>query len=347
VGDFASHLIKRDRFSVTESVVPIGFIFDALDCVRARNLPVEPILRSANIPVPLRSLPNAHISVQQFALLWRAVSSAIEDEAFDVGARAMRPGSFDMLCTCVIHSQSLGRAIRRALQFLNLILDDPKARLVTEGRTARILLEDAAAPRSAFAYRAYWVMLHGVICWLVGRRIPLRQVDFSAAEPLRGSDFRLFFGTPVRFGQPRGQIVLDTRFLRLPIIRSDRSLKHFLRRAPENILVGYYYDAGTANALRHQLQSVSPEEWPSFDEIGRQLRIPMTTLRRRLKEEGQSFHALKDEVRRDMAVDLLLTTTLSISEVSAKLGYREPSAFYRAFHNWMACSPGHYRNAVR
>jgi hypothetical protein len=127
VGDFASHLIKRDRFSVTESVVPIGFIFDALDCVRARNLPVEPILRSANIPVPLRSLPNAHISVQQFALLWRAVSSAIEDEAFDVGARAMRPGSFDMLCTCVIHSQSLGRAIRRALQFLNLILDDPKA----------------------------------------------------------------------------------------------------------------------------------------------------------------------------------------------------------------------------
>jgi AraC-like DNA-binding protein len=332
---------------MTESVVPIGFVSDALDCVRARGLPVGPILKSANIPASLPSLPNGHISVQQFALLWRAVSSAIEDEAFDVGARAMRPGSFDMLCACVIHSQSLGRAIRRALQFLNLILDDPKARLVTEGRTARILLEDAAPPRSAFAYRAYWVMLHGVICWLVGRRIPLRQVDFSAAQPSRESDFRLFFGAPVRFGQPVGQIVFDTRFLRLPIIRSDRSLKHFLRRAPENILVGYYYDAGTANALRHQLQSISPEEWPSFDDIGRQLRIPMTTLRRRLKEEGQSFHALKDEVRRDMAVDLLLKTTLSISEVSVRLGYREASAFYRAFQNWMACSPGHYRNAVR
>jgi AraC-like DNA-binding protein len=233
------------------------------------------------------------------------------------------------------------------LQFLNLILDDPKARLVTEGRTARILLEDAAPPRSAFAYRAYWVMLHGVICWLVGRRIPLRQVDFSAAQPARSSDFRLFFGTPVRFGQAVGQIVFDTRFLNLPIIRTERSLKHFLRRAPENILVGYYYDAGTANVLRQQLQATLPEEWPSFDEISRELRIPMTSLRRRLREEGQSFHALKDEVRRDMAVNLLLTTDLSISEVSAKLGYREASAFYRAFQNWMACSPGHYRNTVR
>jgi AraC-like DNA-binding protein len=332
---------------VTENVIPIGFVSDALDCVRARGLPIAPILMKAGIPTSLRALPDARISVQQFALLWRSVSAAVEDEAFGVGARAMRPGSFDMLCACVIHSQSLGKAIRRALQFLNLILDDPKARLVTEGRTARILLEDTAPPRSAFAYRAYWVMLHGVICWLVGRRIPLRQVDFSAEEPSRSSDFRLFFGTPVRFGQPNGQIVFDTRFLKLPVIRSDRSLKHFLRRAPENILVGYYYDAGTANALRQQLQSVPPDEWPGFDELSRELRTPMTTLRRRLREEGQSFHALKDEVRREMAVSLLLTTDLSISEVSAKLGYREASAFYRAFQNWMACSPGQYRSSVR
>jgi AraC-like DNA-binding protein len=332
---------------VTENLIPIGLVSDALDCVRARGLPVTPILVKAGIPTSLSSLRNTHISVQQFALLWRAVSAAVEDEAFGVGARAMRPGSFDMLCACLLYSPSLGKAIRRALQFLNLILDDPKARLVTEGRTAKILLEDTAPPRSAFAYRAYWVMLHGVICWLVGRRIPLRQVDFSAERPSRGNDFRLFFGTPVRFGQPTGQIIFDTRFLKLPIIRSDRSLKHFLRRAPENILVGYYYDAGTAGALRQQLQSTPPEEWPSFDKMSRQLRTPMTTLRRRLKEEGQSFHALKDEVRRDMAVHLLLTTDLSIGEVSAKLGYREASAFYRAFQNWMACSPGYYRSAAR
>ena len=332
---------------VTESAIPISFVSDALECVRARGLPVTPLLKRAGIRESLAFQPNASVSVQQFALLWRTVSGAIDDETFGVGARAMRPGSFDMLCTCVIHSQTLGRAIRRALQFLNLILDDPKARLETEGRAARILLEDAAPPRSAFAYRAYWVMLHGVICWLVGRRIPLRQVDFSATQPPRTNDFRLFFGTPVRFGQPYGQIVFDTRFLKLPIIRSDRSLKHFLRRAPENILVGYYYDAGTANALRHRLQSTNPEEWPDFADISRELRVPATTLRRRLTEEGLSFHALKDEVRRDMAVDLLLTTDLSIYEISAKLGYSETSAFYRAFRNWMDCSPGRYRDSVR
>jgi AraC-like DNA-binding protein len=332
---------------VTDNVIPIGFVSDALDYARACGLPAAPLLAKAGIPAASSLARDARVSVRQFAMLWRAVSIAAEDEAFGVGARAMRPGSFDMLCNCVIHSPSLGKAIRRALQFLNLVLDDPRGRLVTEGRTARILLEDAAPPRSAFAYRAYWVMLHGVICWLVGRRIPLQQVDFSAAEPSGGNDFRLFFGTPVSFGQPCGQIIFDTRFLKLPIVRSERSLTNFLRRAPENILVGYYDDAGTADVLRQLLQSGAPEEWPGFDEISRQLRMPMTTLRRRLKEEGQSFHALKDEVRRDMAVQLLLTTELSVGDVSAKLGYREASAFYRAFQNWMACSPGHYRSTAR
>jgi AraC-like DNA-binding protein len=332
---------------MAENIIPIGFVTDALDSVRARGLSIAPFLTAAGISDVSHSSPDPRISVQQFALLWRAVSAAIEDEAFGVGARAMRPGTFDMLCTCVIHSASLGQAIRRAVQFLNLVLDDPKAQLVTEGRTARILLQDTAPPRSAFAYRAYWVMLHGVICWLVGRRIPLRQVDFSAAEPTRGNDFRLFFGTPVKFGQHHGQIVFDKRFLTLPIVRSERSLKNFLRRAPENILIGYFNDTGIANSLRQQLQTVSPEEWPNFDEVARQFRMPATTLRRRLKEEGQSFLALKDEVRRDMAVDLLLNTDLAVSEVSSNLGYREASAFYRAFQNWMACSPGEYRSSLR
>ncbi|WP_157863229.1 helix-turn-helix domain-containing protein [Bradyrhizobium tropiciagri] len=51
-------------------------------------------------------------------------------------------------------------------------------------------------------------------------------------------------------------------------------------------------------------------------------------------------------MRRDNAVELPSTTRISIGEISIELGYREPSAFYWAFQNWMACSPGRYRGML-
>lgn len=330
-----------------DDVIPLGFVFDALESAKARRISAEQVLGAAGL-LELLNAPgdDVRISVSQFARLWRAVSAAIEDEAFGLGARAMRPGSFDMMCHCAIHCGSLGKAVRRALQFLNLVLDDPKASLSTEGRIARIVLEDHRRPSAAFAYRSYWVMLHGMMCWLVGRNVTLLQLDMTAATPGPTSHFRTFFGAPVRFGQPIGQIVFDTRFLRLPIVRSERSLGQFLRRAPENLLAGYYHDQKTADLLRQQLLSASAKDWPGFDELCRILDMPPRTLRRRLHLEGQSFHALKDEVRRDKAIEMLLSTQASINEISIELGYREPSAFYRAFQNWMACSPGAYRQML-
>ena len=328
-------------------VVPIGFVFDALDSVRAHQLPVERILQAAGLSgVVATSDVDARISVSQFARLWRTVSAAIEDEAFGLGARAMRPGSFDMMCNCAIHCGSLGKAVRRAIQFLNLIVDDPNASMSTEGRTARIILEDHRRPGSAFAYRSYWVMLHGMMCWLVGRNVALLQMDMTAPAPEPTSSFKTFFGAPVRFEQPVGQIVFDSRFLKLPIVRSSRSLGQFLRRAPENLLAGYYHDQAMADVLRRHLLAKPARDWPDFDAICRALELPPRTLRRRLHLEGQSFHALKDEVRRDKAIELLLTTRASIGDISTELGYREPSAFYRAFQNWMACSPGRYRDML-
>jgi AraC-like DNA-binding protein len=335
--------MTKDR----NDVVPLGFVLDALDSVRAHQLPVEQILRAAGLS-GVTDAPGvaANISVNQFARLWRSVSAAIDDEAFGLGARPMRPGSFDMMCHCAIHCGSLGKAVRRAIQFLNLILDDPTASLLTEGRTTRIILEDHRQPGSAFAYRSYWVMLHGMMCWLVGRNISLLQMDMAAAAPGPTSTFRTFFGAPVRFGQPIGQIVFDSRFLKLPIVRSSRSLGQFLRHAPENLLAGYYHDQAMADVLRQHLLAKPARDWPNFNELCRALAVPPRTLRRRLHLEGQSFHALKDEMRRDKAIELLLTTRTSIGEISIELGYREPSAFYRAFQNWMACSPGRYREML-
>ncbi|EJZ16507.1 AraC family transcriptional regulator, partial [Rhizobium sp. Pop5] len=72
-------------------------------------------------------------------------------------------------------------------------------------------------------------------------------------------------------------------------------------------------------------------------------RMPPSTLRHRLHDEGQSYAAIKDDIRRDLAVELLLGTPKTIGEIAVQLGYSEPSAFFRAFRKWMGKSPENFR----
>jgi AraC-like DNA-binding protein len=330
------------------AVIPVGFVSDALEIVRAHGLSPDDILLAAQLQnVFAEAAADGRISVKQFARLWRTVSAAIGDEAFGLGSHAMRPGSFDMMCASAIHCESLRKAVKRALQFLNLVLDDPKATLVTEGKTSRIVLEDRRQSGPAFACWSYWVMLHGMMCWFVGRNIPLLQVDMTASTPTGGSAFRVFFGAPVRFQQPAGQIVFDTRVLKLPIVRTERNLGPFLRRAPQNLLEGHYSDQDTTDTVRHALRNIAPSEWPNFDTICSSLSLAPRTVRGRMHSEGQTFQGLKNEIRREMAIQFLLSSDLSIVEIATALGYREPSALYKSFHTWMACSPGEYRQRLR
>lgn len=74
--------------------------------------------------------------------------------------------------------------------------------------------------------------------------------------------------------------------------------------------------------------------------------IRSRTLYRRLHEEGSSFRAVKDAVRRDLALARLEKTEQSIAQIAADLGYAEPSAFFREFQHWTGISPTHYRKRL-
>jgi len=88
-----------------------------------------------------------------------------------------------------------------------------------------------------------------------------------------------------------------------------------------------------------------PNDLPELEAVARELGTAPATLRRRLKAEGESFQAIKDEVRRDLAISYLSTTDKSIREIALELGFLEPSAFHRAFRKWAHTSPGAYRRA--
>lgn len=319
-----------------------GFVEDALASLRQRGLDTAPFMAAAGLPEEV----TGPVTNVQYGRLWWSIADAIQDEFFGLAARPMRPGSFDLLCYAVLHSGTLERALRRALLFLDVVLDDPRGELRIRDGMAHVVLTDRGLPRPAFAYRAYWLILMGVACWLVGRRIPLRYLDFACPAPVHRQDYRKFFGAPVLFDRPSTRLVFDSSYLALPVIRSDVALESFLREAPANILIRYRHDHETSSRIRARLAAMPASAWPSFETIAKALGMSSATLRRRLRADGQSFGAIKDELRSVQAQRLLQEKALSVAEVAAELGYSEPSAFYRAFQKWVGQSPGDYRKGL-
>jgi AraC-like DNA-binding protein len=318
-----------------------SFVEEALDSLRRQGLPTAPVLAAAGLAHAAEP-----VSAEAYGQLWLVLAAALGDEYFGLGGRAMRPGSFVLLCRAVLHSATLEQALRRALRFLSVLLDDPRGELVVVDGLAQVVLHDAMATRSAFAYRTYWIILHGLMCWLVGRRIPLRLVDFRCSEPEGVADYRSFFGAPVGFGRKHSRIAFAARYLALPVIRDEVALKPFLRAAPANLLVRYRYDAGLVSRIRARLRATPPADWPDAAAMAQALRLSPSTLRHRLRQEGQSWNGLRDELRRDLAITALTESTRGVAEIALELGFAEPSAFHRAFRKWTSKSPGAYRRDV-
>lgn len=319
-----------------------GFVEDAVECLVRRGIDPNALLATAGIAATTDT-PGEPVTHLQYGRLWLAIAERIGDEFFGQAARPMRPGSFVLMGHAVLHAGTLEHALRRALRFLGVVLDDPIGVLRQRDSQAEIVLSDAHGPRSAFTYRTYWVLLLGLMCWLIGRRIPLSRVDFACPAPPNRQEHYQFFGAPVHFDQPHSQVSFAAQHLSLPTIRDERELKSFMRAAPANLLFGYRHDQGMSSSIRKHLRATDPTDWPNFEALATRLGLSAGTLRRRLRGEGQSYSAIRDELRQALARQWLGGSELTISQIALRLGYAEPSAFHRAFLKWAGRSPASWR----
>lgn len=328
-----------------KGTISMAFVDGALEGVRAHGIEAEPLLAEAGIPPALLSQPRARVSAAAYGSLLRLVVQVLDDEFFGQDSRRMKIGSFAMLCRAVVHCRTLDKALARILRFFGLMLDDLYPTLVRDGATVRLVLIEPhpEAPARIFAHETLLVFIHRLCCWLVNRRLPIQAACFRYPEPAHGAEYRALFSPCLRFGQPQTSLVFDAALMTLAVMRGEPALKEFLRLAPENLLVQYKDSQGVAVRVRSRLRELPPTEWSSLEAMAGAMGVSASTLRRRLEAEGQSYQAIKDRLRRDLAIQLLSGTRRSVMAIAAELGFAEPSAFHRAFRKWTGARPGDYR----
>ncbi|WP_313644611.1 AraC family transcriptional regulator [Pseudomonas sp.] len=305
------------------------------------------LLARAGIDEQALAWPEARVTAQAYARLWRLLARRCNDEFFAMDPRGLRSGSLAFMCRASMAQPTLGAALETALAFLALMLEDLQPALVRQQSLAQVVIDEPQeAPRRAFTYFTFWMIVHGVACWLAGRRIPILAIESRCAEPPFCDDYRVMFSENLQFDRPRSRMIIAADCLDLPLRRSEEELQRFLAEAPGNILVKYRDPASLGRRIRHDLSHQPPSQWPDADSLAQTLCLSLSTLRRRLADEGQTFQGLKDSVRRELAIAWLAAPELSTSEVAERLGFADTSSFYKAFRKWFGCNPGHYRTLM-
>ncbi|RME18429.1 MAG: AraC family transcriptional regulator [Alphaproteobacteria bacterium] len=316
-------------------IIAPTFVHDAMEQLPRHGVSPHDVLARAGLPDPV----EAPITSEMFGRLWQSISEALDDEFFGMGDRPMRLGAFEHLCHAVLQARTLEQAMQRTIGFLRCVLDNPHGELRVQDGEARIVLHDPSGPRSAFAYRTYWLYLLGVGSWLVERQIPLRRFTFACPAPRHLEAYGHVFGAPAEYDAQRTELIFNATYLKWPVVRSGKHIAAFLRNAPGNLVVRYRQEEGLGKKIRARLEEIPPVDWPRIEDLAAELRMSSAKLRRRLAAEGRSIGEIKDEIRQRRARVLLADPTLTVADVASALGYSEPSAFHRAHRKWTGRTP--------
>jgi AraC-like DNA-binding protein len=330
---------------ITHHTIATAQVLLILQGVRESGLDVHAVLRRADISPALLNAPMSRVTQGQYAALIRVLRRVTRDELWGLCSRPLKPGSFAQCCRALVHCTTLGEALRTGFQFYHLMLDDFAPRLMIDQGMASIRLV-SKGPRNekqAYAERSFCFFTYGLASWLVARRIPLLDVIYPETDAGFASEGGRLFQAPVRYERDWLGLRFDVRWLDLPIVQNPQSLTEFLQQAPTSLLVKYRDQTSLTERIRRLLRRSLAGELPSLEIVGQSLAMTPQTLRRRLRDEGQGYQSIKDDLRRDVAIEYLGLPDLTLLDIANRLGYSEASTFHRAFKGWTGVSPGAYR----
>ncbi|PMR77348.1 AraC family transcriptional regulator [Billgrantia endophytica] len=330
--------------SVTVSMHFVNELFHGLPESEAAR---ETYLARAGISPFLLDAPHGRVTVEQFAMLYRLLVNEYDDETPGFFARPLRGGTLKLLCLSVLEAPTLKVALHRYTLFFRIVLDDFGYEYTIEGDLARVALVEHRPPSGSriLVHELMLKLFHGISSWMIARKIPPIMMECAYSQPAHSADYLYFYPGKVLFDRPETAMYIDRALLDQPIRQTKKHLGAFLRRAPADWFYVSFEDRLVSHRVREHL-SRNLSSSGSVKDVAAALHMSVRTLSRRLAAEGTHFQAVKDEFRRDFAVQALTRTERPLLGISDDLGFEDLACFSRAFKAWTGNSPAAYRRAL-
>lgn len=260
----------------------------------------------------------------------------------------VKPQHLGVLAYLTQSCAHLGEAILRYQTFYRLIYDGSPLQIETKHNLLCIRwLEPELNPSQLTDEIAIALMVKFLQLFVVKQQVHLHAVDFRHTAPQDVTGYEAFFGCKVRFAQPRTQLWIPQSVTTLKIVQADSTLQQLLLQQAQALLT----QLPTCQALDDELQQVLlhavQSQQLSIEWVAAKLAISVRQLQRHLQQQGSTFQARLQQVRKLLAYQYLQDPHLSLLDIALLLGYSEQSALQRAFKQWTGLTLLQWRKLYR
>jgi AraC-like DNA-binding protein len=275
--------------------------------------------------------------------LWHRVNEQIQDPCWGLAAGDLwRPTDFHALGYAYLASGTLESALKRMERYFRIVIQGWSLRSSVTGdgfSMTHVVPPDAANfPASQDARLS--------ICFRMCREIygqEFRFRDVRLAHPWQPCGYEEFFGCPVRYDADFTGFTVPLDVVRRPSPAKNRDLAQVNDRILQD-LEHRLLDGTMLGRVRNAILGCLPDGKPSAQGIARRLAVAPRTLQRKLQEEGTTFQAVLDNVRKELAQRYIRSGEYDLQTVTYLTGFANPSAFSRAYKAWTGHPPSEDRD---
>ena len=319
----------------------------------------EEIFSSAGVDTQWFEDPARRISVQHFVALTRKAFDVTGDPALGLHFGSQMPlSAHGHLGFALQASENAEDVIRLSCTYGSTRFSGVEVELEESGRHLTLIVASEFDDLVLHRYTLEAIVGSAASALSVLRRMnafgsqeardgevdwPVLKLEFDYPQPAYHDIYgEVFSNTRLAFDAEATRVTFDLERLRIPFSFGNRVSRQLAVEHCQAELLALTAKQGYADKVRRLMRRDIGASH-GLEQVARQLNLSARVLSRRLSEEDANFQDLLDEVREQLAVQYLKTTSLKVSEIAHRLGYEHASNFARAFKKWTGRSPGSYR----
>ncbi|MGK0405254.1 MAG: AraC-like DNA-binding protein [Oleispira sp.] len=336
----------RGTWSLNEPLVPANISANMVKMGQKKGISQDSLLENTEIDPAAFSDPKALLTYQQVIILINNMLKLCDEPTLGLElGNAININQFGMLGYAILSCANVRQALNLGLKYHALVDPAFNFEVVEQEDITSIRLTSHIPVENIYnlicdIFLANFISLGR---YLTGLNVIPKAININRKKPEFSKQYQEFLpDCPVNWDQPRTEILIDTQIMDAPTTLADEATARMAESQCADILTRMGPKEGIVAKVRRILLS-NPGQYPPIEEVASHLATSTRTLSRSLQEVRTSYQNILDEVRKEMAIEYLNTSSLPIEEIAALIGYNDPSNFRKAFKRWTGNPPSYYR----